>query len=148
MLPSGISCDSPGKHCDLEPGPCDEPSGSVVKVDHITDAAGPGGQRVMETDSDVFMGDAIVTNPNGLAQIRFVDNTRIVVGPNSRMIIDRFVFNPDNTASEVTVSAVRGVFRFFRETARTTPIPSTRRRCGSASVERCSTSMRVVPIPV
>lgn len=88
-------------------------SGSAVKVDRLTDAAGPGGQRVLETNGDVFMGDVIVTDPNGLAQIRFIDNTRIVVGPNSRMVIDSFVFNSDNTARRVTVSAVRGVFRFI-----------------------------------
>jgi hypothetical protein len=88
-------------------------SGSAVKVDRITDAAGPGGERILETDGDVYMGDAIVTNPNGLAQIRFIDNTRIVVGPNSRMVIDKFVFNPDNTAREVSVSAIKGVFRFI-----------------------------------
>ena len=90
-----------------------EASGSAVKVDRMTNASGPGGRRVLETDSDVFMGDAIVTNANGLAQICFVDDTRIVVGPNSRMVIDSFVFNPNNTARDVTVSAVKGVFRFI-----------------------------------
>jgi hypothetical protein len=59
------------------------------------------------------MGDEITTNSNGLAQIRFVDDTRIVVGPNSRLVIDRFVFNADNTARQVTINAVRGVFRFI-----------------------------------
>jgi hypothetical protein len=90
-----------------------EASGSAVKVDRITNASGPGGRRVLEAESDVFMGDAIVTNANGLAQIRFVDNTRIVIGPNSRLVVDSFVFNPDNTARKVTVSAVKGVFRFI-----------------------------------
>ena len=52
------------------------------------------------------MGDAIVTNGQLLAQI-VVHDTRIVVGPNSRMVIDSFVFNPNNTARDVTVSAVK-----------------------------------------
>ena len=37
------------------------------------------------------MGDEIVAHPHGLAQIRFIDNTRIVIGPNSRLRIDTFI---------------------------------------------------------
>ena len=59
------------------------------------------------------MGDEIVASPRGLAQIRFVDNTRIVIGPNSRLTIDTFVFNPDLTAREVVVTAIEGTFRFI-----------------------------------
>ncbi len=91
-----------------------QPSGSAVRVDTTANAAGgAAGQRVLEVDGDVFMGDEITTNSHGLAQIRFVDNTRIVVGPNSRLVIDKFVFNADNTAQQVTIDAVKGVFRFI-----------------------------------
>ncbi len=90
-----------------------DPSGSAVSVDRLTNASGPGGARVLESSGPVFMGDEITTNPNGLAQIRFIDDTKIVVGPNSRLVVDTFVFNPDNTARQVTVDAVKGVFRFI-----------------------------------
>jgi hypothetical protein len=90
-----------------------EPSGSAVRVDRAANAAGTTGQRVLEVDGAVFTGDEITTNSNGLAQIRFVDNTRIVVGPNSRLVIDKFVFNADNTARQVTIDTVKGVFRFI-----------------------------------
>ena len=90
-----------------------EPSGSAVRVTRITDADGPGGARPLVTEGPVFMGDEISTNPNGLAQILFADDTRIVVGPNSRLVIDAFVFNPDATAREVTVSTVQGFFRLI-----------------------------------
>ena len=42
-----------------------------------------------------------------------IDNTRIVIGPNSRLRIDTFIFNPDYTAKNVTITAVKGVFRFI-----------------------------------
>jgi hypothetical protein len=95
------------------PGFALEPSGSAVRVDRIANAQGAAGERVLEVDGDVFMGDEITTNSYGIAQIRFVDDTRIVVGPNSKLVIDSFVFNPDNTARQVTVDAVKGVFRFI-----------------------------------
>ena len=90
-----------------------EPSGHAVKVDPAVNAAGPGGKRLIELQGAVFMGDEIVANPNGLAQIKFIDNTRIVIGPNSRLTIDTFIFNPDNTAKKVTVTAIKGTFRFI-----------------------------------
>lgn len=90
-----------------------EPSGNVIRVDPAVNATGAGGQRLLELEGAVFMGDDIVASPNGLAQIRFIDDTKMVIGPNSRLRIDEFVFNPDNTAQKVTISAVKGVFRFI-----------------------------------
>lgn len=90
-----------------------EPSGHAVKVNPAVAATGPGGERLIELQGAVFMGDQIVANPNGLAQIKFIDDTRLVIGPNSRLTIDTFVFNPDLTARKVTITALKGTFRFI-----------------------------------
>ena len=89
------------------------PSGRVVKVNPLINATGPGGERLIELEGAVFMGDEIVAGPVGLAQIKFIDDTRLVVGPNSRLTIDKFVFNPDNTAQEVSINMIKGTFRFI-----------------------------------
>ena len=90
-----------------------EPSGHAVKVDPAVNATGPGGERLIELQGAVFMGDQIVAGSRGLAQIKFIDETRLVVGPNSRLTIDTFVFNPDLTARDVTVTVLKGTFRFI-----------------------------------
>jgi hypothetical protein len=90
-----------------------EPSGHAVRVDPAVNAAGPGGDRLIKLQGAVFVGDEIVAHPNGLAQIIFIDGTRIVIGPNSRLTIDTFVFNPDNTAQKVALTALKGTFRFI-----------------------------------
>ena len=90
-----------------------EPSGSAIRVDPAVNASGITGSRLLVLEGAVFMGDEIVAQPHGLAQIRFIDNTRIVIGPNSRLRIDTFIFNPDYTAKNVTITAVKGVFRFI-----------------------------------
>ena len=90
-----------------------EQSGNAIRVDPAVNANGTGGQRLLELEGAVFMGDEIVAGPNGLAQIKFIDDTRLVIGPNSRLKIDTFVFNPNNTAKKVTISALRGTFRFI-----------------------------------
>lgn len=94
------------------------PSGAAEKVARSATATGGGGDRELQTESAVFMGDAIRTDRAGEAQIRFVDDTRLVVGRNARVIIDRFVFRGGNTAETVTLSAVRGAFRFISGNSR------------------------------
>ncbi len=88
-------------------------SGHAVRVNPAVNATGPGGERLMVLEGAVFMGDQIVASPHGLAQIKFIDETRLVIGPNSRLTIDRFVFNPDLTARDVTMTAIKGTFRFI-----------------------------------
>ncbi len=89
------------------------PSGHAIKVDPTVNANGADGSRVLEIQGAVYMGDQIVSSPIGVAQIRFVDNTRLVIGPNSQLRIDEFIFNANNTAQKVTINAVKGAFRFI-----------------------------------
>lgn len=90
-----------------------EPSGTAVNVSPQAYASGTIGERVLQAPGDIFQGDEIVTGPHGQAQIRFVDNTRFVVGPSSRVTVDQFLFNPDQTARSVAFNAARGTFRFI-----------------------------------
>jgi hypothetical protein len=88
--------------------------GTVLAVVQMSEADGQTGKRVLVMDGPVFSGDRIVTGPSGNAQIKFRDNTRLVVGPNSTMVIDAFIFGGDGEAArKVTINAVRGAFRFI-----------------------------------
>ena len=89
------------------------PSGSVVAVVQSAHIDGKTGQQVLEPEAPVYSGDKINTGQVGTAQIRFRDNTKLVVGPNSSMVIDAFVFNDNNTAREVSINALKGAFRFI-----------------------------------
>jgi hypothetical protein len=94
-------------------GAAQEPSGNTVGVIPAASASGVTGARTLAVDDPIFMGDEVNTDGMGEVQIRFRDDTRIVVGPNSLLTIDRFVFNPDNTAQDVSLNYVRGTFRFI-----------------------------------
>jgi hypothetical protein len=90
-----------------------EASGLIVDVNPAANASGTGGDRLLEAPGDIFQGDLITTDRGGQVQIRFRDDSRFVVGPNSKVTIDEFVFNPDGTARDVTLAAVKGTFRFI-----------------------------------
>lgn len=89
------------------------PGGVAVAVVQQAEANGDGGDRVLQQDAPVYSGDAIVTGPVGQAQVKFRDNTKLVVGPNSRLVIDAFVFNSDDTARRLSIDALKGAFRFI-----------------------------------
>jgi hypothetical protein len=90
-----------------------QPSGEAVAVVQSTSASGPGGQRTLAPEKPVYSGDTIVTGDIGTAQIQFRDDTRFVVGPNSSVIIDKYIFNPDQSLSAVSLQMTRGAFRFI-----------------------------------
>ncbi len=90
-----------------------EASGHAVAVLLNTSASGPGGDRALAAKGPVFAGDVIKTDRRGTAQILFADDTKMVIGPNSQVTIDRFVFQGKNKASAFAIDAVRGSFRFI-----------------------------------
>jgi len=90
-----------------------DPSGRAVDVVPATSASGAGGDRTLADDAPVFMGDVVTTNRRGSAQIKFVDDTKLVVGPNSQITIDSFVFQSKTTAKSFSLNAVQGTFRFI-----------------------------------
>ena len=55
--------------------------------------------------------EKIQTSATGSVQVLFIDKTTLNVGPNSTLIIDRFVYNPATTKGEVALSLSRGVLR-------------------------------------
>jgi hypothetical protein len=62
--------------------------------------------------ASVHANDVVQTGPNGRTSLEFLDKARFEVGPNSNAKLDKFVFNPDQTAQEATISMTKGLFRF------------------------------------
>ncbi len=93
------------------------PSGVAIAVVQQAEANGGAGNRVLQQNGPVYSGDAIVTGPIGQAQVKFRDNTKLVVGPNSRLVIDAFIFS-GNTARKLSINALKGAFRFISGNSR------------------------------
>ncbi len=68
--------------------------------------------RVLFVGSDIFRNEVISTGDKGVVHLMFLDQSSLTVGPNSELVIDRFVYDPDSGAGELTLSATKGVLRF------------------------------------
>lgn len=87
--------------------------GKVVAVGGSPSASGPGGDRKLKAGSSVFEDDKITVGGGGNAQILLNDNTRLVVGPSSSLVLDRFLMKGGNRAQKVSIKTLRGTFRFI-----------------------------------
>ena len=72
-----------------------------------------GGRKILATAEPVFRNDRLIANSTGLAQIKLIDDTKLVVGPNSNLVLDKFVFSGETTAKAVSVVLTKGAFRFI-----------------------------------
>ena len=67
---------------------------------------------VLRAGIDVFQNETIDTALNSASRVIFQDQTQISIGPMSQVVLDRFVFDPNPSASVVAVSVAKGVARF------------------------------------
>jgi hypothetical protein len=47
-----------------------------------------------------------------VADLRFIDQTNLSVGPKSSVRLDKFVYDPNKGSGSVVIDATRGSFRF------------------------------------
>ncbi len=70
-----------------------------------------GGLRVIEIGTQVVANEKIETSASGSVQLLFIDKTTLNIGPNSSLVIDKFVFNPATAQGEMAVTLGKGVLR-------------------------------------
>jgi hypothetical protein len=66
----------------------------------------------LSAGSGVHASESIRTGSGGEADLRFLDNSNLTVGPGSSVRLDKFVYDSNKGAGSVAVEASRGAFRF------------------------------------
>ncbi|HEX3861923.1 MAG TPA: FecR family protein [Stellaceae bacterium] len=61
---------------------------------------------------DIFHNETVVTAESSASRVIFKDNSQLSIGPTSWLKLDNFIYNPNQNAKAVSISLVRGVFRF------------------------------------
>jgi ferric-dicitrate binding protein FerR (iron transport regulator) len=71
-----------------------------------------GNAQPLSNGSSVFANERIRTGDASTAQLQFLDETNLAVGPKSEVVLDRFVYDPNRRKGSVVIQTGRGVFRF------------------------------------
>lgn len=62
--------------------------------------------------SKIHQGEKIVTGPSGVVELRFLDNTHLMLGSRSSVTLDSFIYAGNGKANSVVLQFARGAFRF------------------------------------
>jgi hypothetical protein len=62
--------------------------------------------------TDVFSNEVVRTGDASVADLKFIDETTLSVGPISEIRLDKFVYDPTGSSGTVVIEATRGAFRF------------------------------------
>ncbi|WP_413466464.1 FecR domain-containing protein [Mesorhizobium sp. B4-1-4] len=74
----------------------------------VTGATGP-----LVVSAPVYRDERISTSNTGLGQFVFLDGTKLAVGWGSSVVIDKYVFNNENSVKNLTIRAAKGTFRWI-----------------------------------
>lgn len=70
-----------------------------------------GAIRTIAIKDQVFQNDLIETKNNSATELVFLDGTKISVGPNAKLVLDEFVYNPDKKTGTFKMSMFKGAVR-------------------------------------
>ena len=69
-------------------------------------------QRRAQVAQNILLQDEVLTRQQSALQILLLDESTFTVGENCEMVIDRFVYDPDRGAGEMSGQVLKGAFRF------------------------------------
>jgi len=87
--------------------------GKAVGVDPDAVARGGSGDRILVVGTDVSVGERVMTGASGQVQLVFLDDTRLVVGPGSSLLIESYLMRGGGSAERFAINALGGTFRFI-----------------------------------
>ncbi len=93
---------------------------------------------------DIYHNEVVETGDASATELVFLDETKLALGPNSSLVLDRFVYDPDPDKASFVMTATAGVFRFVSGKL---PKKSYEIRTPTATIGIRGTVLSIVVIP-
>lgn len=68
--------------------------------------------RQLKLLDDLYHNEVLETAEASATEVVFLDDTRLALGPNSSLVLDEFVYDPNPDKSKFVITATAGIFRF------------------------------------
>ncbi len=72
-----------------------------------------GAQRKAAVRDTIKLNDRVLTRDDSALQILLLDRTTFTVGQNCNMVIDKFVYDPNTSAGQISAKVTKGALRFM-----------------------------------
>ena len=86
--------------------------GSAVTVVSIVTASLEKDERKLAVGDGVRAQELIAVDNDGRSEIELRDKTKLALGPGAKLLLDKFVYDPDLSGGAIVMNLVRGSFRF------------------------------------
>lgn len=86
--------------------------GAVDKVQGAADASRAGTSRRLSARDAIVFGDRLQTGAGSRLAVELDDETKLTLGENAGITVDRFVYNPERGAGALALKVARGAFLF------------------------------------
>jgi hypothetical protein len=86
--------------------------GSAASVRNQVEGVLGGRTNTLSSGSAVHSNELIRSGDGAVANLVFVDETKLSVGPKSEVRLDKFAYDPNKNTGTVVVRATRGAYRF------------------------------------
>lgn len=87
--------------------------GSAITVVNLVTAELEQDSRTLATGDKVHQDEDIIVGSDAKSELKLDDETKLALGPGSRMKLDKFVYDPDKTSGTIILDLVKGTFRFI-----------------------------------
>ena len=86
--------------------------GTVSRIQGEANGTRSGATRVLALNTSVVLNETVSTGTATRLEVTFKDNTRLTLGENTKLTLDRYVFNPAAGRGTIRFRVV-GAFRFL-----------------------------------
>jgi hypothetical protein len=92
-----------------------EAIGSAVTVVNYVTASleNAGDERQLASGDEVRQQELIEVDRNSRSELELNDRTKLALGPGARLLLDKFVYDPDLSGGAIVVNLLKGTFRFM-----------------------------------
>lgn len=89
-----------------------QPVGKAEAIVRVVEGVMNADTRRLRVADEVFSNEVIATRADSASKIRFLDDTMLTVGPDSKVTLDEFVYDPNSQNSKMVINTAIGVARF------------------------------------
>jgi hypothetical protein len=87
--------------------------GSTVTVVNQVTGEFKANVRNLATGDDVLQEEIIAVGLDSVGELMLRDETKVALGPGARLVLDRFVYDPDRSGGAIVLDLIKGGFRFI-----------------------------------
>ena len=96
-----------------QPATAADPIGTVKTSSGDAKIIRSGKPAAASVGVSIFQNDVVLTGADGAIGVTFTDNSMFSVGPNTEIVVDKYVFDPGANNASFTANMAKGTLQFI-----------------------------------